>query len=76
MADGAVQTHPLKLNPMIVAGLAPLVLGVWGKTMRDAVRSKERWKSRRTPTQDPSANTWRLDKDTTRYTAWPHYLGT
>ena len=32
------------------------VLGSWGKTMRDAVRNKERWKTRRTPTQDPSTD--------------------
>ena len=30
------------------------VLGSWGKTMRDAVKNKESWKRRRTPTQDPS----------------------
>ena len=30
------------------------VLGSWGKPMRDAVRNKERWERRRTPTQDPS----------------------
>ena len=30
-----------------------LVLGSWGKTMRDAVRSKDRWEGRRTPAQDP-----------------------
>ena len=33
-----------------------LVLGYWGDTMRGAVRNKERWKGRRTPTQDPSTN--------------------
>ena len=27
---------------------------ILGKTMRDAVRNKERWKKHRTPTQDPS----------------------
>ena len=31
-----------------------LVLGSWGKTMRDAVRNKDRWEGRRTPAQDPS----------------------
>ena len=36
------------------------VLGSWGKAMRDAVRNTERWKRRRTPTQDPSTNNWRL----------------
>ena len=30
------------------------VLGSWVKTMRGAVRNKERCKRRRTPTQDPS----------------------
>ena len=29
------------------------VLGYWGKAMRDAGRNTERWKRRRTPTQDP-----------------------
>ena len=32
------------------------VLGSWGKPIRDAVRSKERWKGRRAPTQDPSTD--------------------
>ena len=32
------------------------VLGSWGNTMRDAVRNEERWKRRRTPTQDPSTD--------------------
>ena len=32
------------------------VLGSWGNTMRDAVRNKERWRRRRTPTQDPSTS--------------------
>ena len=31
---------------------------ILGKTMRDAVRHKERWKRRRTPTQDPSTEGW------------------
>ena len=30
------------------------VLGSWGKTMRDAGRNTERWRRRRTPTQEPS----------------------
>ena len=30
--------------------------GILGKTMRDAVRNKERWKRRRAPTQDPSTD--------------------
>ena len=33
-----------------------LVLGSWVNTMRDAVMNKERWKRRRTPTQDPSTD--------------------
>ena len=33
---------------------ATLLLGSWGKSTRDAVRNKERWKRRRSPTQDPS----------------------
>ena len=32
------------------------VRGSWVKSMRDAVRNKERWKRRRAPTQDPSTN--------------------
>ena len=32
------------------------VLGSWGKTIRDAVRNKEWWKRRHTPTRDPSTN--------------------
>ena len=32
------------------------VLGSWGKTTQDAVRNKECWKRRHTPTQDPSTN--------------------
>ena len=31
-------------------------LGSWGKTMRGAGRNKERWRRRRTPTQDPSTD--------------------
>ena len=38
------------------AGPPSPVLGSWGKTMRDAVRNKERWERRRTPTQDPSTD--------------------
>ena len=34
-----------------------LVLGYWGNTMRGgALRNEERWKRRRTPTQDPSTS--------------------
>ena len=33
-----------------------LVLGSWGKTMREAFRNKERWKGRRASTQDPSTD--------------------
>ena len=29
---------------------------ILGETMRDAVRNKERWKRRHTPTQDPSTD--------------------
>ena len=29
---------------------------ILGKTMRDAVRNKDRWKRRRAPTQDPSTD--------------------
>ena len=32
------------------------VLGSWGKTMREAVRNKERWKGRRASAQDPSTD--------------------
>ena len=35
---------------------AALVPGSWGNTMRGAVRYKEWWRRRRTPTQDPSTN--------------------
>ena len=35
------------------------VRGSWGNTMRGAVRNKERWKWRRTPTQDPSTGNFR-----------------
>ena len=37
-------------------GPSSTVRGSWGKPTRDAVRNTERWKGRRTPTQDPSAN--------------------
>ena len=33
------------------------VLGSWGNTIRHAVGNKEWWERRRTPTQDPRANT-------------------
>ena len=35
------------------------VLGSWGNTTRGAVSNKERWKGRRTPTQDPSTHNTR-----------------
>ena len=42
----------------LLARLAPFasVLGSWGKTMREAVRNKERCQGRRTPTRDPSTH--------------------
>ena len=36
--------------------VSPLVLGSWGNAMRDALRNKESWKGRHTPTQYTSTD--------------------
>ena len=56
LAEPFVSVVYLRDAGTVVAQPCRSVLGSWGKTMRDAVRNKERWKGRRTPTQHPSTN--------------------
>ena len=50
------RSQHIVVHAVLVPAIREIIMStrILGKTMRDAVRNKERWKRHRTPTQDPS----------------------